>query len=66
MAIDSASKRFSMLSFGNPIASPLIIPDGTIDDGDKYHFLNLYFGITLTEPVLWTVQTADSTIWTVQ
>lgn len=49
MAIDSANKRFSMINFVNPVSSPLIIPDGLVGDGDRFHFLNLYFGITLTE-----------------
>jgi hypothetical protein len=51
MAIDTASKRFSMMNLGTVPTSPLFIPDGTINDGDKYHLLNLYFGIALGSPV---------------
>ena len=47
MAVDSAGKRYSILNFGNPIITPLIIPDGTVAAADKYHFLNLYSGISL-------------------
>lgn len=50
MALDSANKRYSMLNFGNPIIQPLIIPDGTIASADMYHFLNLYYGISLDPP----------------
>ena len=47
MAVDSARKRFSMMNFGSPIIMPLFIPDGTIDDEDRYHLLNLYYGINI-------------------
>lgn len=50
MAIDTASKRFSMVNFGHVPVTPLIIPDGTVGAGDQYHLLNLYFGITLDAP----------------
>lgn len=77
MAIDTANKRFSIMSMRSPILKPSIIPDGTIDDGDRYHFLNLYFGIALSgvidawttqDPVStsWSDQSADSTTWTDQ
>lgn len=49
MAVDTASKRYSMINMGDAVISPLFIPDSTIDDGDKYHLLNLYFGIALDE-----------------
>lgn len=48
--IDSASKRFSIMNMRSPIRRPLFIPNGTIDDGDRYHLLNLYFGIALGFP----------------
>lgn len=47
MAIDTAAKRYSMENFGNPIITPLIIPDGTVEASDRAHFLNLYSGIAL-------------------
>ncbi len=47
MAVDNANKRFSILKMGGVLVSPLFIPDGTVNDGDKYHLLNLYFGIAL-------------------
>lgn len=50
MAIDSANKRFSMMNFGIQPISPLFIPDGTVDAGDKYHMLTLYYGISLSSP----------------
>lgn len=56
-----------MINFGSPIINPLIIPDGTVDDGDRYHFLNLYFGITLSDIIdIWTIQDPDSTSWSDQ
>ena len=47
MAVDNANKRFSILKLGGVLNSPSFIPDGTVNDGDKYHLLNLYFGIAL-------------------
>lgn len=37
-----------MLNFGRTPVYPLFIPDGSIDDGDRYHLLNLYSGIALS------------------
>jgi hypothetical protein len=49
MAIDSASKRFSMMNFGTQPIFPLFPPAGiAVDDGDKYHLLGLYSGIGLS------------------
>jgi len=50
MAIDSANKRFSIMNMRSPIIRPIFIPDGTVNDGDKYHMLNLYYGIALDPP----------------
>lgn len=48
MAVDTAGKRFSMLSFGRGSrAHPLPIPDGSFDASDRSHLLGLYAGITL-------------------
>jgi hypothetical protein len=52
MAVDTASRRFSMMNFGTVPTSPLFIPDGTVDAGDRYHLLNLYHGITLASPTV--------------
>ena len=49
MAIDTAAKRASALGFGL-IASLFIIPDGTIDQGDRQTISNMYSGILATEP----------------
>ena len=47
MAIDTAAKRFSIMNFGfTPHLLVLMPPDGTIGQGDKQHFLDLYSGIT--------------------
>lgn len=46
MAVDSVAKRFSMLAFARGPHIP--IPDGTIGQADRQHFLWLYGGILLT------------------
>jgi hypothetical protein len=43
---DNQSKRFSGISLLG-IGRPLPNPDGTIAQGDRYHFLGLYSGIAL-------------------
>lgn len=43
MAIDSVAKRFSIMDMDNNHA--VIVPDGTIDGGDRQHLLMLYSGI---------------------
>ena len=46
MAIDTAAKRFSIMNLGfTPHLLVLMPPDGTIGQGDKQHFLDLYSGI---------------------
>lgn len=44
MAIDSVSKRFSIMDFGGA-SWAIPIPDGTFDQGDRQHFLQSYSGI---------------------
>jgi len=51
MAIDSASKRASALGFGF-IALTLVVPDGTIDQGDRQTVAHQYSGILATEAVV--------------
>ena len=43
MALDTKSKRFSMLSFEDGALLPA--PDGTIDAADRAHLIWLYGGI---------------------
>ena len=53
MAIDTKAKLFSVLNMSMPVVyRPLIDPDGsgTITEGDRYHLLHLYSGITLDPP----------------
>lgn len=51
MAIDSASKRASALGFGF-IAITLVIPDGTLDQGDRQTIADQYSGILASAPSL--------------
>lgn len=46
MALDTAAKRFSMMGFNNPIYK-IVIPDGSIDQGDRQTYLDLYSGISI-------------------
>ena len=50
MAIDTAAKRFSMLHVITGSQVPLPYPDGSVGEGDRYHFLRIYSGITLDAP----------------
>lgn len=45
MAVDTKAKRFSMLNFGSISTDLLPAPDGTIDQADRQHLLDLYGGI---------------------
>ena len=56
MAIDSALKRASVLSFG-VISLALVIPSGTVDQQAKQTVTNVYSGILAIPPV----STPDST-----
>lgn len=47
MAIDTATKRFSMMQFGH-VLDVMPVPDGTIAAGDRAMFLKLYSGIALS------------------
>ena len=50
MAIDTRSKRFSMLYVASPVAfSPLFEADGAVDADDRAQTLHLYGGIALGE-----------------
>ena len=52
MAIDTANKRMSVLNTGTSTAMLAAVPDGTVDDGDRYSLGYCYFGITLLPPVV--------------
>lgn len=54
MAIDSPAKRASALSAGR-VYLRLIIPDGTIDDGDRSTIGNIYRGIVVNISVPFNV-----------
>lgn len=51
MAVDTASKRFSMLNFGQDDNVMLFEVDGAVDADDRAHLLGLYSGITLSSRV---------------
>jgi len=50
MAIDAASKRFSMMSFSAPIS--LLVPAGSINAAQRATLSNLYNGITLATAII--------------
>ncbi len=50
MAVDSASKRLSILNMTTAWRGSLPLPDGTIDGGDRQHLLNAYSGIAFAAP----------------
>jgi len=49
MAVDSAAKRFSLISFGMVWGPGAVVPDGTIGDGDRFDLIGLYSGFAATE-----------------
>lgn len=50
MAIDSASKRFSMMDFDLPTQPGMMPPDGSITAPDRLAFMWLYSGIAADSP----------------
>lgn len=51
MAIDTAAKRFSMLNFSYGVEVHLLFEtDGTVDQDDRVHLLDLYGGIPPDAP----------------
>ena len=51
MAVDSAQKRFNMISFSSVMADEMMFQaDGSVDADDRVHMLHLYGGIALAEP----------------
>lgn len=66
MAVDTATKRFSILGIFNP-ALKHVIPSGTIDSSQRSTFLDLYSGISLSDVVqIWTKQADATTSWSSQ
>lgn len=51
MAVDTAAKRGSLMRWGRPYLYKLI-PDGTIDQGDRQTLALYYGGILSDEPVI--------------
>lgn len=49
MAVDTAEKRFSMMSFGQPF-NKLRPPTGSVDAAERATLLDLYSGIALASP----------------
>jgi len=49
MAIDTAEKRFSIMSFGQPF-NKLRPPTGSVDAAERATLLDLYSGIALGAP----------------
>ena len=45
MAVDTRSKRASSVNFGKPYVASLVLPDGTIGQGDRQHSAWSYSGI---------------------
>lgn len=65
MAIDTATKRFSMLARGMPFASVVFVSDGTIDPDDRFALMRLYAGLveaTSYSPPTWTGAPADQVL----
>jgi len=60
MAVDTASKRYSIVGLGIPWRGLMPEPDGTIGTADRAHFLTLYAGIALDLPsaVIYTILSA--------
>jgi len=48
--MDTVSKRFSIMNISCPWRVLLPKPDGTVDAGDRIHFLHYYSGIGAAAP----------------
>lgn len=49
MAVDTAAKRYSMMTFGFPVLA-LVNVNASVEADDRSTWLDLYGGITLGEP----------------
>ena len=65
MALDTAAKRASALGY-EFAPSLFIIPDGTIDQGDRQTIVDLYSGILAILPQKWVTQAPDATSYSTQ
>ena len=52
MAIDTTTKKLSLINFGSPWVSSLPEPDGSLATADLQHLLGLYGGIAVGAPVV--------------
>lgn len=52
MAIDTATKRCSVIGVGSPVPRLLAVPDGAIAAQDRQELAFLYWGIAATTPVV--------------
>ena len=52
MAIDTKTKRLSMINFGTMSTDTLPEPDATIDESDRLHLLDLFSGDADAPPVV--------------
>ena len=52
MAIDTRDKRFSIMGLFQPVPSIWPNPDGTIGVQDRAQYATLYYGISLSSPVM--------------
>ena len=51
MAIDTSAKIDSMLNFGSIEPTFLPVPDGSVSESDRFHFLGLYYGLSIAQVV---------------
>lgn len=51
MAVDTATKRYSMINFGDGDRQ-FAVPDGTITTGDRQELLALYSGLAADAPAV--------------
>jgi len=66
MAVDTSTKRFSMLGVFNPSLKH-VIPGGSVSAGQRSTFLDLYSGIALSDVAsVWTEQSNAVTSWSSQ
>lgn len=52
MAIDTATKRYSVIGFDLPFVRMFPVPDGTISATDRQGWLWKYTGIAFSAPVI--------------
>ena len=50
MAVDTREKRFSMMNYDGIHSTSLFEADGTVDQDDRQHLLDMYSGILFDNP----------------